>query len=107
MSDPTLITLFTTVMTALPPSLLALAAFLQSMRNDRRAAERTRALDTKIDTNSAVLVAKTDEIHTLTNGNLARVMMELSLALSRIVQLEDQVKSLTVDAAYTPPPSGH
>lgn len=104
MSDPTLVTLVTAIVTALPPSILALAAFLQSLRNDRQAIMRTSALETKIEDKSAILVAKTDEIHSLTNGNLARVMMELSVALTRIVQLEDQVKTLNAEAAYHPPP---
>jgi hypothetical protein len=66
----------TALFTALPPTLMALAAFWQAIRNGRA---------------TAVVDAKTDVIHQLTNSNLTSVKADLAIALKRIETLEGHI----------------
>jgi hypothetical protein len=65
---------------AIPPTIAALLAWSESKRTTAKA---------------DVIVAKADEIHTLTNSNLAAVKADLAMANSRIVSLEALVSKLT------------
>ncbi len=48
-------------------------------------------LSDKVDSNAAVIVAKADQIHDLTNSNLTLVKERLQVALARIEELENQI----------------
>ncbi len=69
------------MVTAIPPTLVALGALLQSRHNDAQAQGR-----------ATTQLVKTAEIHELTNSNLTMVKAQLSAALARIDQLETTLK---------------
>ncbi len=87
MTDPTILA----VITAIPPTLLALAAFVQSFKNNTLSEARSVATDAKIDQKANTMEKKTDEIHKLTNSNLSRVQADLAVALRRIDLLENHI----------------
>lgn len=80
------------IITAIPPTLLALAAFLSSLHNNKKAIIRSAVTDAKIENKGDILVKKADEIHELTNSNLTKVKTELALALGRIDMLEQLLR---------------
>ena len=87
MSD--LVTPITTaVITAVPPTVVALAGLIQGRRNEKKAAEAKEVTDT--------LVKKTDEIHTLTNNNLSKVSEALNVANTKIEGMEKLVAALAL-----------
>jgi len=66
----------TALFTALPPTLMALAAFWGTVKNGKA---------------TAIVEAKTDVIHQLTNSNLTSVKADLAIALKRIEVLEGHI----------------
>jgi len=75
MSDPVQLALIT----AVPPTLAALAALIVGIRNTHKA---------------TAIITKADEIHTLTNSNLTAVKADLVAASERIKSLEQLVASM-------------
>jgi len=76
---------------AVPPTLMALAAIIVSLRNGRK----TDAIDAKIETKSGELTAGQDAIHVLVNSNLERVKADLAAAISEIAELKRALKALS------------
>jgi hypothetical protein len=76
MSDTVLIALIV----AAAPTIAALGAWRESQKTTAK---------------TEVVIAKADEIHTLTNSNLAAVKADLALANARILSLEALVSKLT------------
>jgi hypothetical protein len=76
LTDPTILA----IIAAVPPTLLALAAFMQSFKNNILSKDR-----------SAKTNAKIDEVHVLANSNLTRVRADLAVALKRIETLEGHI----------------
>jgi hypothetical protein len=72
MGDLTLVALIA----ALPPTLMAMATFQQRRR----------------------IVKTVDQVHTLTNSNLSRVLTDLKLANDRIEKLEKLISAKTGEA---------
>lgn len=66
MSETLVVAIVTAVLTALPPTILAIASLIQGRK----------------------IIHKADEIHTLTNSNLTKVTADLALATKRIEILE-------------------
>ena len=64
------------LMTQIPLTIAALATFVIGWRNSRK-------VDTTIKQNE-VLISKTEEIHTLTNSNLARITRQYEVAMMEI-----------------------
>lgn len=83
MSEPIAIA----VLAAIPPTVMAFAALVQSVRNGRKA-------DT--------ISTKTEQIHVLTNSNLTSVKADLALANEKIQELERLVQTL-VERRDAPP----
>ena len=82
------------IVAAIPPTLLALAALKKSSStNDKVDAASSAAKD-----RGAILAAKTDQIHELTNSRMAEVARELALARQKIESLSAQVTELKVAA---------
>jgi hypothetical protein len=73
----------TATIAALPPTILALATWRQSRKNTEKA-------DT--------IISKAEEIHTLTNSNLAEVKAELATANGKIEGVEKVIAALAVAA---------
>jgi hypothetical protein len=73
MSETNIVATLIAILTALPPTLMAYASLRQGKRNEVVAGK---------------IVAKTDEIHILTNSNLTKVKLELELAKEEIKDLQ-------------------
>lgn len=95
MTDATVVA----IVTALPPTIAAIAALIVTIRNGTRSAERVAKVDTKVNT----IIDKTAEIHELTNGNLSRTADALQVSTEKVVHLEKLVASLTEASTKTPP----
>jgi hypothetical protein len=85
-SDLTVI--FAAAIAAVPPTLLGVATLWQAITN----AASARVTDGKTD----AIIRRTDEIHTLTNSNLAEVTKTLQVANEKISGLEKLLGALTV-----------
>lgn len=84
------VTLLAAGLTAIPPTLAALAALRQGQSNSKKAdvvAQQGRIAAVKTET----LLVKTDEIHTATNGNLTALKAALDEALLKISTLENMI----------------
>jgi hypothetical protein len=96
---------------AVPPTLLAWAALRQSRVTAEKTEENTQITkETAVKTDENTVLTKQaaaqaavaaegtkttlDEIHTLTNSNLSRVMADLGIANDRIISLEKLVNRL-------------
>jgi septal ring factor EnvC (AmiA/AmiB activator) len=88
LTDTTVI--FAAAIAAVPPTLTGLAALLLAILN-RSSAQMT---DTKTDS----IIRKADEIHTLTNSNLAEVTKTLQVANEKISGLEKLLGAMTPQA---------
>jgi hypothetical protein len=105
-----LIGLGVAVIGGLPATLTALAALRQGRVNEAK----TDSVKSDVADNTKkteVLVAKTDAIHDLANGNLSRLASELKLANEKIVGMERLVTTLAKSneqaiAATLPGPVG-
>lgn len=127
MTEITLERIVIACVTALPPTLMAMAAFRQGRANHKQVTVQTELLTKKtentaltladkveetaktlaikvdassgsIETKASALLVKADEIHLLTNGNLALVKAQLSAALTRIGELEKTIAALMLHA---------
>lgn len=87
MSESTLITLVVAVLTALPPTIAALAALRQGKANAVETAANT-VLTEETGKKVDQVIVKADEIHELTNSNLTAVKTALETANARIEVLE-------------------
>lgn len=83
MSENTLVTIVGAIITGIPPTLVALAAYRQGVRNEVKAKENTQAV-----------LVETDKIHELTNSNLTKVKSDLMAATSQIEELQTLVATL-------------
>lgn len=85
--EPSLIgTVLIALFTTLPPTILAFGTLIQSIRNGAK----VEIQGAKIDANAVRAEAtshKTEEIHKLTNGNLANVTGELIRAQQELIVL--------------------
>lgn len=79
MSEQTLTTVIVAVLAAIPPTLVAFAAMLSSIRNAKKA---------------DAIISKTDEIHTLANSQLSTVTATLAVANEKIAGLEKLMGAL-------------
>lgn len=121
MSDEAIVAITAAVLTAIPPTLTAAAAFWQGRKNGAAALQLVKksvaleeksdkivmqndALEQKIVENSDNLskqndkiIKKSDEIHGLTNSNLERVSIELAEAHAEIKELRETIGKLASD----------
>lgn len=74
MSDTVLLA----IIASLAPTLMALAAFVISLKNSRK---------------SDVIIGKATEIHTLTNSNLTAITTALGIANEKIIGLEKLISA--------------
>jgi len=77
----------TAVLAHLAPTIAALAALFQGLRNGKKAEVITMKAET--------IVEKTGEVHALVNSNLAAVKADLAVANERIKELSALVVKLT------------
>lgn len=128
---PLILTVVAALITGIPPTLAALAAYKQSMAAlktteqtqliARKIAEDAQLMASKLQQEAheqalktGTLIGKVDEVHTLTNSNLAQVRAELATAAARIESLigvvselkSERGKAQMREALYTPAPSG-
>ncbi len=89
LTDTTVI--FAAAIAAIPPTLVGCAALWQAVLN----AGAARVTDGKTDS----IIRKADEIHTLTNSNLAEVTKTLQVANEKISGLEQLLGALKVQPA--------
>jgi hypothetical protein len=82
MSDTTIIA----ILAAIPPTLMALAAFRQGKINT--------VMAEKAEVKADSIIHKADEIHTMTNSNLTKVNADLEMANKRVESLENLIKSM-------------
>ena len=73
---------------AIPVTITAIGPLILGIMANRKVDVVTIKTDT--------IINKTDEIHTLTNANLAKVTAALEVANSKIVNLEKLISGLTV-----------
>lgn len=122
MTDSTIVA----ILTALPPTLAAIAALIQGLKNSKKADaanikadvanEKTNDLlnKTAIVTEKAEAIAtKTDEIHTLANSNFSKVSANNQVLAEKVAGLEKLITTLTeqknaaaLAVAYATPPPG-
>jgi hypothetical protein len=67
------------IVTALPPTVAALCAFVMDLKNHRKLDEHKQALG---------------EVHTMVNANLLAAQAELRVATRRIIELQEIVRLL-------------
>lgn len=118
MSDETIIALTSAVLTAIPPTLIAAAAFWQGRKNGVAAiqlAEKSDAIvktvveksdkvikqNEDLEQQNTQIIEKSDEIHGLTNSNLERVSGELTSAHQEIKELKELIGKLASDGEET------
>lgn len=96
MSEATVIAAVVAVMAALPPTIAALAAFMQS-----RAAVEQAKIATAVGASTAQktdgLIGQVQQVHTLTNSNLSAVKAELAIATQQITSLLAIVQELKTE----------
>lgn len=71
------------LLAAIPPTLMALASFVSSLKNGQRAFE-----------NNLDATKKANTIHDLVNGNMADVKAELKAATARLQAMDTNVADL-------------
>lgn len=86
LSDATWLVLISSITSALPPTIMAFAAFRQGVKNSDKADIGAEKADR--------LAIKTDEIHESTNSNLADVNAALLVAQTKIESLEKLIQSI-------------
>jgi hypothetical protein len=82
---------------AIPPTLMALAAIIVSLRNGRK----TDAVTAQIDAKTGELTAGQDAIHVLVNSNLEKVKADLAAAIAEIAELKQALKALAPHHPHT------
>jgi len=80
--------------TALPPTLMALAAIIVSLKNSRK-------VTAQIEAKSGELTAGQDAIHVLVNSNLEKVKADLTAAMMEIADLKRALKALSPTHPHT------
>lgn len=105
MNDSTIVAL----LTAIPPTLAALAAFWVSVTTDRKTDKLAVTVDDNAEASKdrgANLGEKVAEIHVMANANLAAEKTKNGLLEQRVAELQRQVAELQVRAALlTPAPA--
>lgn len=100
MTDATVQVIWVAVCTALPPTLMALAAWRQGKNNSVEIAANSRITD-NTEKKADTLISKTAEIHTMSNGQLAALQAALALEKTRNEGLERLVVELRTTIAAT------
>lgn len=100
---PLILTLVAALIAGVPPTIAALAAYKQSLAALAAANKNTEVAETvlrKTDVQAVKtenLIGKVDEVHTITNSNLAAVKAELAQASQRIEALVAMVADLKAE----------
>ena len=101
MTEATMIALASAVLAALPPTLVALAGLRQGKKNATALGQNTE-ITAMVSHKADVLTAKSDVIHTLTDGRLTQVMNDLGAANEQIRRLDDVVRDLSSELKRRP-----
>lgn len=97
-----LLTLGLALIAAIAPTIMALSALKQVKTSTEKtlgAVNASVAKTTAIDEKTDVLVQKVEEVHLVTNSNLARVRTALEASLERVQSLETLVTKLASPAS--------
>ena len=90
MTETAIVAIVGSFFVALPPTVVALASLRQSKKNEIAVVENT-ALTKETSAKADSIIVKADEIHELTNSNLADMKNQLAVAMMQIRGLESLV----------------
>lgn len=105
MTDATIVTIAAAAIAAIAPTMVAWASLQQGRLNGKKTDHNvtaTAALSQKVDDKSEMLGIKSDEIHSLTNGNLTAVKHDLVVALREVTELRKLIVSMVGKDHQTP-----